>query len=214
MLLLIDLDNTLIDRDAAFAAWVREVARDAGADAKAVDRVIEVDDSGYGERSDVARTMQRELGARDDLDGMIDRIRHEHVAHVDLHDGVRERLAHLAEGGATIAVLTNGNVRQQTMKLRRVGLEHLIDGAIISEAAGLEKPDPEIFRRAVADRGFTPADSWMVGDNADADIRGAQEAGLRTGWVALGRPWPGGPEPTVSAESTAEVLDLVAAADA
>lgn len=210
MLLLIDLDNTLIDRDAAFATWVHEVADESGADDEAADRVIEVDDSGYGEREDVARALQRELGVTDDLDTLVDRIRHEHVKHVELNEGVRDRLARLAERGVDIAVLTNGNVKQQSMKLHRVGLDHLVEGAIISESAGLEKPDPEIFRKALADRNADPDDTWMVGDNADADITGAQDAGLRTGWVTLGRPWPGGPEPTVQAPTTAEVLDEIA----
>ncbi|BDZ49202.1 hypothetical protein GCM10025867_14430 [Frondihabitans sucicola] len=210
MLLLIDLDNTLIDRDSAFATWVRRVAEDAGADDAAADRVIEADDSGYADRDDVARALQRELGVDDDLETLVDRIRHEHVEHVELNDGVGERLARLADRGVDVAVLTNGNVKQQSMKLHRVGLDHLVDGAVISESAGLEKPDPEIFRRAVADRGADADDTWMVGDNADADIKGAQDAGLRTGWVTLGRPWPGGPAPTVQAATTAEVLDRIA----
>jgi putative hydrolase of the HAD superfamily len=207
-LLLIDLDNTLIDRDAAFSAWVRRVADDAGAPDGAVDEIVRIDDSGYGERDDVAEALRTTLGLDDDHDTLVDRIRHEHVEFVELNDGVRERLTDLADRGVDIAVLTNGNVKQQTMKLTRVGLSELVDGAVISEEAGLEKPDPAIFREAVSSRGGSVDDAWMVGDNADADIRGAQDAGLRTGWVTLGRPWPGGPEPTVQAATTAEVLDL------
>jgi putative hydrolase of the HAD superfamily len=207
-LLLVDLDNTLIDRDAAFAAWVRSVADEAGAPDGAVDEVLSVDDSGYGERDEVAEAMRRILGLRDDHEALVDRIRHEHVEYVELNNGVRDRLAALADRGVDIAVLTNGNVKQQTMKLERVGLSELIDGAVISEATGTEKPDPAIFRDTVAARGADVADAWMVGDSAEADIRGAQEAGIRTGWVTLERPWPGGPEPTVQAATTAEVLDL------
>ncbi|AMM19889.1 hypothetical protein AX769_06630 [Frondihabitans sp. PAMC 28766] len=207
-LLLIDLDNTLIDRDAAFGSWVRRVAEETGADPSAADQVIAIDDSGYAERDDVAEAMRRILRLDDEHDDLVDRIRHEHVDYVELNEGVRERLTALADRGVDLAVLTNGSVKQQTMKLSHVGLEHLIDGAVISEAAGLVKPDPEIFRRAVDERGAAIAETWMVGDSADNDIRGAQDAGLRTGWVSLGRPWPGGPAPTVQAASTAEVLDL------
>lgn len=206
-LLLIDLDNTLIDRDAAFAAWVRRIVDDAGADPATVDEIVRIDDSGYAERDDVADAITRILRLDDDHDALVDRIRHEHVEFVELNEGVRERLRALADRGVDIAVLTNGNVRQQTMKLERVGLGGLVDGAVISEAAGMSKPDPAIFTGAVAERGAALDDAWMVGDNADADIRGAQEAGLRTGWVTLGRPWPGGPAPTVQASTTAEVLD-------
>lgn len=210
MLVLLDLDNTLVDRDSAFATWVHGLARDEGADESAARRVLEVDDSGYGERDDVAAAIRREFGVTDDDETLLDRMRHEHVEHVELHDGVTRALEALAGRGVDIAVLTNGNVKQQTMKLEHVGLAHLVDGAVISESAGLEKPDPEIFRRAVEGRGASVDDAWMVGDNVDADIRGAQEAGLRTGWVSLGRDWPGGAAPTVQAASTAEVLARIA----
>jgi HAD superfamily hydrolase (TIGR01549 family) len=208
-LLLIDLDNTLIDRDAAFATWIREEVERQGGTESDVQALIEADDSGYSERDEFAKTLRERLGTEDDLDKLIDRIRHEHVEHVELNEGVRERLERFGAAGVEVGVLTNGNVKQQTMKLERVGLEHLVDGAVISESAGLEKPDPEIFRRAMSDRGAEPGETWMVGDNADADICGAQKAGIRTGWVSLGREWPGGERATVEAETTSEVLDLI-----
>ncbi|RKR75415.1 HAD family hydrolase [Frondihabitans australicus] len=207
-LLLLDLDNTLIDRDAAFEAWVRHVAEGAGAPVSAVDEVLAVDDSGYGDRDDVAEAMRRLLRLEDDPETLVDRIRHEHVELVALAEGVRERIEAIADRGVHLGVVTNGPVRQQTMKLRRVGLSGLVDRAMISEGAGVAKPDPEIFRRAMERAGATPDDTWMVGDSARADIRGAQDAGLRTGWVSLGRGWPGGEPPTVQAPTTAEVLDL------
>jgi HAD superfamily hydrolase (TIGR01549 family) len=207
-LLLLDLDNTLIDRDAAFAAWLRKVAAGAGAPDSAVDGVLAVDEGGYGDREDVAEAMRRLLRLDDDTETLVDRIRHEHVEFIELTGGVRDRLAAIADRGVHLGVVTNGAVRQQTMKLRHVGLGGLVDRALISEGVGIAKPDPEIFRRAVALRGASPDETWMVGDNAVADIRGAQEAGLRTGWVSLAREWPGGPPPTVQAPSTAEVLDL------
>ncbi len=207
-LLLLDLDNTLIDRDAAFSAWIRRVATGAGAPDSAVDEVLAVDDSGYGDREDVAEAMRRLLGLDDHTETLVDRIRHEHVEFVELMAGVLDRLVAIADRGVHLGVVTNGAVRQQTKKLRHVGLAGLIDRALISEGVGIAKPDPEIFRRAVASRGASPDETWMVGDNATADIRGAQEAGLRTGWVSLDREWPGGPPPTVQAPSTAEVLDL------
>lgn len=208
-LLLIDLDNTLIDRDAAFATWIREEVDRLGGSEADVEALIEADDSGYAERDEFARVMRERLDSDADLDELIDRIRHEHVRHVELNAGIRERLERFADAGVDVAVLTNGNVKQQTMKLERVGLEHLVDGAVISESAGLEKPDPEIFRSAMGDRHARADETWMVGDNADADIHGAQEAGIRTGWVSLGREWPGGERATVEASTTADVLDLI-----
>jgi len=62
---------------------------------------------------------------------------------------------------------------------------------VISEEVGIQKPDPEIFRIAVA-RGMReqgdgddhPA-ALMIGDNLHSDIGGAVNAGLDTCWVNL-----------------------------
>ncbi|MET8077406.1 HAD hydrolase-like protein [Streptomyces sp. NPDC005303] len=60
---------------------------------------------------------------------------------------------------------------------------------MIPEALGHRKPEPEIFHAAAAVAG-TPLDgSWMIGDSAPADIRGARGVGARSVWVSGGRPW-------------------------
>jgi HAD superfamily hydrolase (TIGR01450 family) len=46
------------------------------------------------------------------------------------------------------------------------------------------KPQPHLFRAAVARLGVRPEDAVMVGDSLLADIQGAQRFGLRTIWLA------------------------------
>lgn len=48
------------------------------------------------------------------------------------------------------------------------------------------KPNPAFFAAALAHAGFEPADTVMIGDNFDADIRGASAAGLRAIQVRSG----------------------------
>jgi putative hydrolase of the HAD superfamily len=87
-------------------------------------------------------------------------------------------------------VVTNGTVHQQERKLRRTGLDREVAGWVISEGAGIRKPDPEIFRVA-ADRAGQPLDgAWVIGDSAEADIGGARNAGLPGVWLHRGRSWP------------------------
>ncbi|WUV91168.1 HAD hydrolase-like protein [Streptomyces canus] len=59
---------------------------------------------------------------------------------------------------------------------------------MISEAAGHRKPEPEIFHAAAAVAGAALDGSWMIGDSAPADIRGALGVGARSVWVSAGRP--------------------------
>ena len=57
-----------------------------------------------------------------------------------------------------------------------IGLGSLIDEVYTSAATGYEKPNPESYRIALG--GESPADCFMVGDNVDADVLGAEKVGL------------------------------------
>jgi len=63
-----------------------------------------------------------------------------------------------------------------------MGLADLIDGIVSSHDAGWQKPHPAIYRRALDVAGIEPAEAFMVGDDPDADVRGAQAVGLRSVW--------------------------------
>jgi putative hydrolase of the HAD superfamily len=87
-------------------------------------------------------------------------------------------------------VVTNGTVPQQEHKLRHTGLDREVAGWVISEGAGIRKPDPEIFRLAAAKAGQPLDGAWMIGDSAEADISGARLAGIEAVWLHRGRRWP------------------------
>jgi HAD superfamily hydrolase (TIGR01458 family) len=68
--------------------------------------------------------------------------------------------------------------------------------AALEYAAGVDavvigKPAPEFFRAAVTDLGLAPAEVLMVGDDVEADVVGAVEAGLRGALVRTGKYEPG-----------------------
>ena len=76
--------------------------------------------------------------------------------------------------GCKLAVLTNGAGAAQRGKLTRFGLENLFDEVLIEGEVGFGKPDPRIYRLALARLGL-PADRvWMVGDNLEWDVRAPQ----------------------------------------
>ena len=52
----------------------------------------------------------------------------------------------------------------------------LFDAVVLGPALGMRKPDPEVFRRAAAQLGLTPAECVVVDDLA-ANVRGARAAG-------------------------------------
>ena len=91
----------------------------------------------------------------------------------------------LRERGLRLAVISNWDDRLPGL-LNALGLGELFEVTIVSGELGRHKPDPAIFRAALA-RLDLPADRVLhVGDDFDADVRGARAAGLRAAWLRRG----------------------------
>lgn len=216
MIVLADLDGTLVDRAGAFTRWARRFVVAHGGDDDDVRWLLDLDADGYAPRSDVTAALQHRLGLQDGVPRLVERLLFEHVDDVRPFPGVREELHALRTGSggrapAVVVVVTNGTVAQQERKLAVSGLVDDVDGVVVSEAVGVKKPDRRVFEVAVAraaQLGGAGA-AWMVGDHAVADVAGGSGAGLLTGWVSGGRPWPGGPRPDLVAVGTAELLAAV-----
>ena len=73
--------------------------------------------------------------------------------------------------------------------LERVGLSAGFDAVVASALAGVAKPDPAIFERALELAGCGPGEALHVGDS-DADVEGARAAGIDV--LRISRNGPGG----------------------
>ena len=92
--------------------------------------------------------------------------------------GVRELLEAL-RGRVKIGVVTNGPSARQRNKLESFGIRtEDLDGLAISEDVGAAKPDPAIFRHALAGLGVAPKRVTMVGDSWENDVLGALGSGM------------------------------------
>ncbi len=208
MLLLLDLDNTLVDRDRAFSRWAEQFVGQHRGDEADLQWLLEADAHGYTHRAALADSLGDRHGLATSRDDLVQTLLLDHVPFVRCYDGVLDHLQNLRSTGHTLVIVTNGTVEQQTRKVELTGLDALTDRVVISQAIGVKKPAPEIF--AAATDGF-PADgmTWMIGDHAEADIAGGRAAGLHTGWVGHGRQWTHPELPTVRAPTTLEVLELI-----
>ncbi|WP_405058585.1 HAD family hydrolase [Kribbella sp. NBC_01505] len=168
-----DLDNTLIDRDAAFLAWARWWCAAAGVDA--VDWLVAHDNGGFTPRGELFDRLKAEFGTAPSVHSY-DR---EHPLFTAAEDAVLEGVSDLRAAGWRVAVVTNGTIVQQSLKLEHTGIAAAVDFCCISEAVGVRKPDARIF--AIAAEGAGAAlEGWMVGDHPAYDIAGGRNAGLRT----------------------------------
>ena len=93
----------------------------------------------------------------------------------------------------SLGLLTNGNTEMQRAKIERFSLAGYFNHIQIEGELGIGKPDERAFRHALDALGAEPADAWMVGDNLEFDIRGAQQVGIYAVWVdTQGRGLPDG----------------------
>ncbi len=79
-----------------------------------------------------------------------------------------------------VNMLSNGFQGIQYRKLRGSGLECYFHKVILSDAIDVTKPQREIFDYALTVCDAQAETSIMIGDNYDADICGARNAGWRT----------------------------------
>ncbi|MGH2402058.1 MAG: HAD family hydrolase [Candidatus Limnocylindria bacterium] len=213
--LLVDIDDTVVDwmgpaREAVVTAVATHPAL-AGTDPNRVaDRFLEIVEETHvlwmagslsvdGLRSERIRRLVAETGA--DLDPaeaatLANAYRDAYLAARRPVAGAAELLAEVRRRGARVVAVTNNLVAEQEDKLRHTGLRHLFDELVISEAAGVSKPDPAIFSMAVAAAGVSSQESVMLGDSWENDVMGAIGAGIPAAW--LDRAGRGVPDRSVS----------------
>jgi len=80
-------------------------------------------------------------------------------------------------------VVTNGVLQTQTSKIKAAGFWDIMDGIFISEVMGFEKPRKEYFDRCLAQIEEKSRDRILiVGDSLSSDIKGGNNAGIKTCW--------------------------------
>lgn len=89
-----------------------------------------------------------------------------------------ETLAALRARGIRLAVLSNWDVAlHETLTTTRI--DELVEAAVSSAEVGIAKPEPGIFEHLLGRMGVGADEAWHVGDSPEADVAGAQAAGLR-----------------------------------
>ncbi|MDH7464627.1 YjjG family noncanonical pyrimidine nucleotidase [Chitinophagaceae bacterium 26-R-25] len=89
-----------------------------------------------------------------------------------------EILNYLKAKGYRLHLITNGFETVQHSKLKYSGLTDFFENVITSEGSNSIKPNKEIFEFALNKAGATAKESLMIGDNLEADIQGAMNAGI------------------------------------
>ena len=76
-------------------------------------------------------------------------------------------------------LISNGFKESTEQKVNNNGLNIYFENVVISEVVGFNKPDKAIFNHALTLANAGIAESIMIGDSIEADIRGAQDYGMK-----------------------------------
>ena len=106
----------------------------------------------------------------------------------NLVKGAFEILEYLKGKGYSLYIITNGFSEVQHRKLEISGINKFFTKIFISEDIKAPKPSKKIFEHAIKSSNAKKTSSIMIGDDVEADIRGAVEYGIDA--VYLGEAYP------------------------
>jgi putative hydrolase of the HAD superfamily len=96
----------------------------------------------------------------------------------NLFEGSERVLAYLQKK-YTLHIISNGFKETTLTKMSLCNLNPYFSNVFISEDVGVNKPDKAIFEFALQKAGAGKQESIMIGDSLEADIRGAQDFGIK-----------------------------------
>ena len=103
---------------------------------------------------------------------------------VRLYSDARRCLDILRSERRSLGVISNSTSEANVRRiLDRVGILDYFERVVSSGTEGVEKPDPEIFRRAVQRMAVRPEEALFVGNLARTDAKAAEAAGLHGVWL-------------------------------
>jgi HAD superfamily hydrolase (TIGR01549 family) len=118
--------------------------------------------------------------AREDVLRASAAARHEHERFNlwrQLPQGLTEKLAQARAQGLRLGVVSNSEGKLDEL-FARLSIDHYFELVVDSALEGVRKPDPEIFRRALARLRVAPDAALYAGDIPEVDVVGARAAGV------------------------------------
>jgi len=195
--LVFDLDNTLLDRDAAMSAYLGTW----GAADSAMQELLVADERGCSDRLLFCESVLAILDLPMTSQALWEHLQ-ANLGSFCLPDLGRTALIARLRTQAKVVLLTNGGATNQRLKLSHSGLEDAFDHVVVSGEIGVSKPAREAF--AACER-WPGARYVMIGDHPTHDIEGAARCGWATIWISNGRLWTGTRTPDAQIDSVDSV---------
>lgn len=206
-----DLDNTLIDRNAALMGCLATFFEEYLPQVYFYNEQPEIeenDDWGYVDRSDfVAWLIQKYQPWGWEEESLWKYIQTNISTHVaPVSSPLLKKLQQLQQN-YRLGILTNGSISNQSRKIKQAQLDTIFSSQQIhiSQQYQLEKPNSLLFERILEQEQLRPEQLLYVGDDPINDIAGPAQLGIATCWISHNREWTQDLMPTYIVE---QVLDL------
>lgn len=197
--LIFDLDHTLWDFDRNSKSALEEIYEELSLNEKGVSEFSDflhsyklINEECWTEYREgrLEKEVLRTIRFRKTLQsfGIVDDMLIENMS--DLYLSKSPRKPHVIEGAHealfylkdkySLHILTNGFVEIQEIKMNSSGLDQYFTHVIASEHAGAKKPHPQAFNYTLSKISASIDECIMIGDNPEADIKGAVNIGMDT----------------------------------
>ncbi|MEK4110190.1 putative hydrolase of the HAD superfamily [Paenibacillus sp. DS2363] len=189
-----DLDNTILNRTMTFDGFTQSLIKTYFGHLESTEdiskRIIELDQDGYKDKPLLFNELLNELPWAEypPHAELMEFYGREYVRSSVLMEQAREVVQHL-RGKYQTGLITNGQTDIQYGKIDQLGIREDYDHIIVSEEAGVKKPDPRIFQLALDHFGLRPEQCIYIGDHPVNDIEGAASVGMSTIWMKVNQPW-------------------------
>ncbi len=187
--LIFDLDQTLVDRNTSLHRFIElqhEHFQDQMPDIRRSDYLSAVrlhDQNGYKPKQELFDKVCQTLNIKNiSPDSLIRHYRDHFGFKVVLFPHTREVIEQLSLK-YRLGMITNGTDLIQNRKIDASGIRPYFQSILISESAGVAKPDPRIFQLSLQELGLPPEQCLFVGDHPRNDIAPAHAAGMKTVWM-------------------------------
>lgn len=179
----LDLDNTLVDRDAAFQQYIRSFFSENQRDLNIEDLqfILQKDNHAYTKRSIfcswfIAHFQFEHWTAERFWLDMKSRL----ATYIPPVSSILKAQIKNWQSKYIVAILSNGGSQNQRAKLHYADLDDLFEEAqlFISGDLGVAKPDTHFFEIALNHFGLQAKEAVMIGDDWKNDVEGAEAAGL------------------------------------
>ncbi len=101
------------------------------------------------------------------------------LANCHIFPETKDFLIDLKSKGIITAIITDLTAQIQFRKLIYFGLDDFFDYVVTSEEAGKDKPDIKPFQIALQKLNVEPEKIWMIGDNPENDMSGADQLNMK-----------------------------------